>query len=178
MPVWLSVLLEIVKVTVPALIVFLTVYYLFRQFFDGQVRLKMLELQQSRQASTTPMRFQAYERLSLLCERIALPSLIMRLRPEKMTVAEYRIALMLAIQQEFEHNITQQVYISEALWEILKAARDHAVEVINLSAGNLSPKADGKELAQFILGLPPENTTAAVDKALTAIKREAATLLS
>lgn len=178
MPVWLSVLLEIVKVTVPALIVFLTVYHLLRQYLDSQVLLRKLEIQQSNQAATTPMRFQAYERLSLLCERIALPSLILRVRPEKMSAAEYRIVLMLAIQQEFEHNITQQVYVSEALWEILKAARDHAVEVINLSAGNLPAKAEGKELAQFILGLPPENTTAAVDKALSAIKREAATLLS
>ncbi len=177
MPTWLSVLLEIVKITVPALIVFLTVYTLLKQYLDGQYRMKAAELQQSRLAATTPLRFQAYERLSLLCERIALPTLIMRVRPEKMSVAEYRLALMLAIQQEFEHNITQQVYISEQLWEILKTARDHTVEVINISAEKLPPKADARELAQFILGLPAENTTGALDKALTAIKREAAALL-
>ncbi len=177
MPTWLSVILEIVKITVPALIVFLTVYTLLKQYLDGQHRMKAAELQQARQASTTPLRFQAYERLSLLCERIALPTLIMRVRPDKMSVAEYRLALMLAIQQEFEHNITQQVYISEQLWEILKAARDHTVEVINISADKLPHKAEAKELAHFILNLPPENTTGAIDKALAAIKREAAALL-
>jgi len=177
MPTWLSVVLEIVKISVPALIVFFTVYTLLKQYLDGQYRMKAAELQQSRQASTTPLRFQAYERLSLLCERIALPNLIMRMRPEGMNVAEYRFALMLGIQQEFEHNITQQVYVSEQLWEIIKMARDHTVEVINLSAEKLEHKADAKELAQFILGLPPENTTGALEQALKAIKREAASLL-
>ncbi len=177
MPAWLSVLLEIIKVTVPALIVFLTVRTLLKQFLEGQYRMRAAELQQSRLASTTPLRFQAYERLSLLCERIALPNLIMRVRPEGMSVAEYRLALMLAIQQEFEHNITQQVYISEQLWEILKMARDHAVEVINLSAEKLPPKADAADMARFILGLPAENTVGATDKALAAIKREAAVML-
>ncbi len=178
MPVWLSVLLEIVKITVPALIVFLTVYTLLKQYLEGQQRLKALELQQSRQSATMPLRFQAYERLSMLCERIALPNLIMRIRPDGLTVAEYRLALMLAIQQEFEHNITQQVYISEQLWEILKTARDHTVEVINLSAEPLDGKADARELAQAALALPPESTVAALDKALSAIKREAAVLLN
>lgn len=177
MPTWLAVILEIVKITVPALIVFLTVYTLLKQYLDGQYRLKAAELQQNRLASTTPLRFQAYERLSLLCERIALPNLVMRVRPEGMSVAEYRLALMLAIQQEFEHNITQQVYISEQLWEILKAARDHAVEVINLSAEKLQPKTDATEMARFILSLPAENTVGATDKALAAIKREAAAML-
>jgi hypothetical protein len=177
MPAWLSVLLEIIKVTVPALIVYLTVHTLLKQFLEGQYRMKAAELQQDRQASTTPMRFQAYERLSLLCERIALPNLIMRVRPDGMSVAEYRLTLMLAIQQEFEHNITQQVYVSQQLWEIIKTARDHTVEVINLSADNMTPKGDAKELAQFILSLPQENTVGALDKALVAIKREAASLL-
>lgn len=177
MPVWLSVILEIVKITVPALIVFFTVHTLLKQYLAGQERMRALELQHSRLGSTTPLRFQAYERLSLMCERIALPNLIMRMRPETANVAEYRLAMMLAIQQEFEHNITQQVYVSEQLWEIIKMARDHTVEVINISAEKLPPKSEAKELAQFILSLPPENTTGALDKALTAIKREAAAML-
>lgn len=177
MPTWLTVILEIIKITVPALIVFFTVHTLFKQYLDGQYRLKAAELQQSRLASTMPLRFQAYERLSLLCERIELPNLMMRIRPDDMTVAEYRLTLMLAIQQEFEHNITQQVYVSEQLWEIIKIARDQTVEIINLSAEKLSPKAEGRELSRVILSLPPEHMVGALEKALVAIKRETSTML-
>ncbi len=176
MPTWLAVILEIIKITVPALIVFFTVHTLFKQYLDGQYRLKAAELQQGRLSTTMPLRLQAYERLSLLCERIELPNLIMRIQPEDMTVAEYRLSLMLAIQQEFEHNITQQVYVSEQLWEILKMARDQTVEIINLSAEKLAPKANGRELSRLILSLPPEHLVGALEKALLAIKREASTL--
>jgi len=81
MPIWLSVILEIIKISLPALIVFFTVHTLLKQYLAGQERMKALELQQNRLGSTTPLRFQAYERLSLLCERIALPNLIMRMLP-------------------------------------------------------------------------------------------------
>ncbi len=65
---WLSVLLEIIKLTVPALIVFLTVTYMLKQFFGGQLQLKALEIQEQQNKTTLPLKLQAYERLSLFCE--------------------------------------------------------------------------------------------------------------
>src|SRR5690606_3917144 len=113
MPVWLSVILEIIKITIPALIVFATVHTLLKQYLEKQYQLRKLDLKQDQTKTTTRLRLQAYERLSLFCERISIPSLILRLRSEKMNAMELRLAMMIAIQKEFEHNITQQVYVSD-----------------------------------------------------------------
>ena len=123
------------------------------------------------------MKLQAYERLSLFCERIAIPSLLLRLRSEDQTAGLLRMAMLVSIQQEFEHNITQQVYVSEQLWQIVKMARDEAVNLVAIVAEKVGPKADGKELAQALFNIVNQREVMAVEKALVAIKKEAAIVL-
>ncbi|HMW75898.1 MAG TPA: hypothetical protein PKD40_09585, partial [Saprospiraceae bacterium] len=72
-----------------------------------------MELKQNANAVTLPLKLQAYERLSLFCERISIPSLILRLNQPGMNTQALRYAMLISIQKEFEHNITQQMYISE-----------------------------------------------------------------
>ncbi len=172
----MTVILEILKLTIPGLIVFLTVYFVLKQFLDNQRAIKHLELKQSQQSTTTPLRLQAYERLSLFCERIALPSLMLRLRHEELSAGQFRSSLMLAIQQEYEYNITQQVYVSGQLWEIVKMARDDAMNTIGLAFELVASKAPAEELAQAIMSILEKRGVTAIDKALQAIKTEAAIL--
>ena len=177
MPIWLEVILEIIKLTIPALIVFLTVNALLKRFLEGQQQLRLIELRKDQQAATLPLRMQAYERLSLFCERIAIPNLLLRLRQEGMRAGELRLLLLMSIQQEYEHNITQQVYVSDQLWQILNIARDDAVNTVDLAAEMVSPKADAKELAQALLGILEKRGTTGLEKALLAIKKEASLML-
>lgn len=177
MPTWLSILLEIVKITVPALIVFFTVYHLMKKYVEGQQQLKMLELRQQQQETTLPIRLQAYERLSLLCERMSIPNLLLRVRREGMTASELRLALLLGIQQEYEHNITQQVYVSQQLWEIIKIARDDAVNTVSLVAEKVGPEATAREFSEVLINFLSNRESTGPDKALEAIKKEAGLLL-
>lgn len=177
MPIWLSTLLEIVKITVPALIVFLTVYHLMKKYVEGQQQLKMLELRKQQQEATLPIRLQAYERLSLLCERMSIPNLLLRVRREGMTASELRLALLLAIQQEYEHNITQQVYVSQQLWEIIKIARDDAVNTVSLVAEKVGSGASAREFSEVLVNFLSKRESTGPDKALEAIKKEAGLLL-
>jgi hypothetical protein len=169
-------LLEIIKITVPALIVFLTVYYLLKKFIEGQERMKMLEIKEKQQESSTPMRLQAYERLSLFCERISIPNLVLRLQNGEMNAAEFQITLLLAIQQEYEHNITQQVYVSDQLWEIIKMAKDDAVNFVSLVAESVEPKAKAGVLSNALLEYLSKRPLTGQDQALIAIKKEASLL--
>lgn len=177
MSTWLSVVLEIVKLTIPALIVFLTVYQLLKQYLDGQQRMKAIDLKQSQQKTTLPLKLQAYERLSLFCERISIPGLLLRVRKEGMTASQLRIALLMSVQNEYEHNITQQVYVSEQLWQIIKIARDEAVNTISLVAESIDPKADAKELAGALIHFLNQREVTGLDQALLAVKKEAAVIL-
>ncbi|MCH2082348.1 MAG: hypothetical protein MK226_08150 [Saprospiraceae bacterium] len=173
-----SVLLEILKLTIPGMIVFLTVYYLVKQYLDGQIHLKTLELKQSQQGTSRPLRFQAYERLSLFCERIALSNLLLRTPKNELNAVQYKVILLMAIQSEYEHNITQQVYVSDQLWEIIKVARDDTVSMISLAAEQVDPKGPAVMLESAILNILGQREATGLDKALVAIKKEAALLLS
>jgi hypothetical protein len=177
MSTWLSTILEIIKITVPALIVFLTVYHLLKTYLDKQYQLHLLEYKQKQQGTTIPLRLQAYERLSLFCERIAIPSLVLRLREEEQNAAMLKIAMLLTIQQEFEYNITQQVYVSEQLWQIIKISRDETVNIINGLAEKVDPKAPAKELVGVLLKYTETLPVSALDRALIAIKKEASILM-
>jgi hypothetical protein len=170
-------LLEIIKLTIPGLLTFLAAYFVLKTYMENQQKLEQLKMQREQQKSSLPLRLQAYERLSLFCERISLPSLLLRVRKQGMSSGELRIALLLAVQQEYEHNITQQVYVSTQLWEIIKVTRDEAVNAISIIAEKAGSKSDATELAGMLLAYVNQQEVMAVEKALIAIKKEAATRL-
>ena len=72
MPAWLVAIFEILQFTIPALIMFWAVQSLFKQFLQGQQQMRLMEIKQQQSGTTLPLRLQAYERLSLFCERICL----------------------------------------------------------------------------------------------------------
>lgn len=172
----MNVFLEILKFTIPGLVVFATAYFLLRQYLNNQVIMKQLELKRDQQNTTTPLRLQAYERLSLFCERVNLHSLMLRVRQDGISAGQFKALLLLNIQQEYEYNITQQVYISEQLWEIVKIARDDSVNTISLASEMVNNQADNQELVQAILSILEKRGITSIDMALQAIKKEAAIL--
>jgi hypothetical protein len=177
MPVWLETILEIIKITVPALVIFFTIQTLLKQYLESEYKTKMLDFKQNQNNTTIPLRLQAYERLSLFCERISIPNLVLRLRDEGMTASGLRLAMMVSIQKEFEHNITQQVYVSDQLWQILKIARDDALNIINMVYSNVDPEGDAKAYAAAMFKYLESRDIISTDKALFAIKKEAGLLM-
>lgn len=177
MSTWVTTILEIIKITVPALIVFFTVSHLLKSYLDKQYQLRALEYKQNQQKTTIPLRLQAYERLSLFCERIAIPNLLLRTREEGQTSAALRLRLLLTIQQEFEYNITQQVYVSSQLWQIIKISRDDTVTIIDAIADKVEPNSSSKELAGKLLEYLARQEFTSLDKALSAIKKEASIMM-
>jgi len=178
MPAWVEFILDLLKITIPAGIVGFTAYYLIKKHLDNEFRMRQLELKQAQQGTTTPLRLQAYERLSMFCERISIPSLMLRVRGENMTAAHLRMAMLVSIQKEFEHNITQQVYVSDNLWKIVKIARDDTVFIINKMYSEIpDPESDSREYSRMLLEAASGRDVAPLNKALEAVKREAGILL-
>ncbi len=94
-----------------------------------------------------------------------------------MTASDLRLAMMIAVQKEFEHNITQQVYVSDQLWQIVKIARDDVVNVINLVYTEMDPKEDSKVYSRAMFEYLQQKEVIPLDKALVAIKKEAGLLM-
>ena len=155
---------------------FWAVQNLFGQFFNGQSQMKMLEMQGKQQDTTLPLRLQAYERLSLFCERISIPNLMLRLRTDDMQAGALRYAMLMAIQQEYEHNVTQQVYVSEQLWQIINLAKEDTMNMVSAIAETIDPKSNAKDLSDALINAMNERAEYPISTALTAIKKEASVL--
>ncbi len=177
MPKWLEVILEIIKVTVPALVVFATVYYLFKTFLENQHKLQVLKMRKENKSHSFPIKMQAYERLMLFCERITLSNLMLRVRSENQTAGGLRLAMMIAIQQEFEHNVSQQVYVSEELWKIITFAKNDTINLVNIVAKTVDENASSQELSKAIFNHLNEVKVTPLDKARSAIVQEASVYL-
>ncbi len=170
-------LLEVLKYTVPGLIVAATAYYLLKTLLESQNRSTQLAQRNEAMKITLPLRLQAYERLTLLCDRAALPNVLLRVRMSDMTTAELRGALLLAINQEFSHNTSQQLYVSATLWQIIKLAKDETLVAVSRASEGLDTQANADEFIGHLLQAADEQGDATpLQKAIIAIRTEAAQL--
>jgi hypothetical protein len=144
-------LLEILKYTLPALIVFLTAWIVLKTMYRNEDKKRRVELSLSHKDTVLPLRLQAYERLILLLERISPEALVMRSNRQNITCSILQNELINAVRTEFEHNLAQQTYISSQAWEMVKSARNNVIKLINESAGEFKPDASGINLSKRIL---------------------------
>jgi hypothetical protein len=172
METFVTVILEIIKITVPALVVFFTVYYVLKLFLEKDRERHMAEMKKEQIGSSFPLKMQAYERLAIFCERISIPNLLLRVRRENMSADDLRLALMMAIRQEYEHNISQQVYISDKLWEIIVLARDETNKVINALYSKYANDPGSSGYAEALNSYWFGSEKRALDVAKLAIKKE------
>lgn len=173
---WWEIILEIIKVTVPALIVFLTVYNLMKEYFKKELSLKQYEQQKETRSNVIPLKLQAYERLTLMCERIRIDQLLNRLAGVTATPQLLKDAMVIAVQQEFEHNLSQQVYVTNNLWKIIGIAKNQTITILTQTFANL-PEGATVEDFRMILLHQVANAESPLDTALMAIKKEAGILL-
>ncbi len=144
-------LFEVLKYVLPSLVVFATVYLVIKSFFEHQIQQKEQELKSIRKQDLTPLRLQAYERLVLFLERITPHSLLPRTPQNEMNAGMLQVHLLNTIRSEFEHNLSQQIYISKEAWAIIKSAKENIVAIINKSADNISKDTPAFELSKHIL---------------------------
>jgi hypothetical protein len=100
---------------------------------------------------TKGIRLQAYERLVLLTERIALPNLISRLNQPNISAAEMKLILCENIKQEFEYNSTQQLYVSPVSWDSVRNLKEQNIMLVNQVASTLPLNASGSDLNKKVL---------------------------
>jgi hypothetical protein len=124
----------------------------------------------------TPLRLQAYERMTLFLERITPNSLVLRVAPTASTAAELHQQLLKDLREEFNHNLAQQIYIGSDTWEIIRNAKEEVATLINLSAQEVAADASVTDLARQIMKRVIEQENLAVSAALGALKKEVQTL--
>ncbi len=171
--------LEILKYTLPAVIVLIASYLIVQKFLVSEIKRKQLSLFNETQEITARLRLQAYERLVLFIERIQPRNLVPRTYQSGMTVTDLRAALIFNIKTEFEHNLSQQIYVSKEVWDTVRGVQEQEMGMINQIAQQLDPEAPAKELHKRIVDfVMTDDTAAPTDVALQIINEEAKRLLS
>ena len=163
-------IIEILSYTIPSIITGAVAYYFFSSQFKEEVNRKNFKLLREDKKQLLEVRLQAYERMTLFMERINPAKLLVRVTPTDENKELYMHKLVQSVEQEFEHNLAQQIYISEECWSVLITAKNATTHIIKKTAEktSLNSAQDLREaiLQRMVDGNPPSTT------GLTFIKEE------
>lgn len=168
-------LIEILKIILPAGAVFAAAFLLVQKFLANDQKRREHELKKMASSTITPLKIQAYERIVIFLERIHPNVLVVRVNKHGMTAHQLHMELIKAIKSEYEHNLSQQIYVSHNSWELVKNSKEEIIKLVNISATKVQHDSSSNDLAMMVL-----NITANVDKkmpneiALDYVKKEIA----
>jgi hypothetical protein len=129
-------------------------------------------------AGSHGLQLQAYERLTLLVDRISIPNLLSRVSSEGLSAREMQFVLTRNIRDEFEYNITQQIYVSADAWSAVKNLKEKNLLIINQVTASMPATATGMELSRSVLELLLKDPTADISSLVSeALSYEARKLL-
>lgn len=169
----MEVILDIFKYILPSVVTFLAAYYIIKAFLDREYKNKLMDLRMQNQSTITPIRLQAYERMTLFLERISLTQLVSRVHKSGMSARLLQSEMVKTIRAEFEHNLSQQIYITQQTWNSVKTAKEETIRAINIASTKVPDDASGLDLINVIFELVTKVEKLPTDIALEQLKLEA-----
>lgn len=154
----------------PALLVAVIAYYFFKQHIENEQGRRQFLLHKDMQKEALPLRLQAYERMALFLERIAPSKLLVRVSPTSSDKNDYESLLVANIEQEFEHNLSQQIYVSDECWSIISTAKNATIQLIRRS--NMNEKTNSANKLQEVILTELMDKQSPSSAALSYIKKE------
>jgi hypothetical protein len=146
-----SFLLEVLKFALAGIAVVLVAFYLAKPHLENKEKLQLLDFKKSTSAHTLPLRLQAYERIVLLIDRINPSNLLIRLNASAYTAAELQALIINEVRNEFQHNVTQQLYISSRAWNLVRRIKDDTLNLVNNVSKSMPDNAGGLDFGRAVL---------------------------
>ena len=168
----MTMLIRVIESSLPALIIGAIVYFVVNAFLNRESKRQQLEINLNTKKQIIPVRLQAYERIVLFLERISPENLILRVSKPGMSAFKLQTELIGTIRLEFEHNLSQQLYISSTGWDLVKTAKEDLIRTINTSASQLGQDADSAQLTGKIFELTGNKKNNQINIALEHLKDE------
>jgi hypothetical protein len=165
-------LLDIVKYTVAGLGVVWAAFYMIRPYLDRSESMQLVELKKTISSQTLPLRLQAYERVVLFIERINPANMLLRLNDPGYSAAQLHMLVVAELRNEYQHNVTQQIYVSANAWAVVKRLKDDTLSIVNNAVKALPETATGLELSKTILAQLSHLEDSPYDIGLNLVRRE------
>ena len=165
-------LIEFIKILVPASVVLYAAYLLVRTFVQKELDLKKLEVRGRSIETVLPSRLQAYERMTLFLERVSPQNLLVRLNASGMTSREFHQLLLSEIRNEYNHNVAQQIYMTETVWNLIKNAKEDLIVTINEASSEMKMESTSLDLSRKIFEKSIGKQVDPIAHALVELKKE------
>jgi len=165
-------MLEIAKIILPAFAVMLLALFFFDRLTDQKKTKYKSSKDVERGKVVLPLKIKAYERLIVMMERFRPKGLVMRSNTGHMTAGQLQLEIMRNIREEFEHNISLQMYVSERAWLAVGDAKENALQLVKVASTKVQPESTALELSQEIFTLQEKVGAQAIDMALKALNLE------
>lgn len=164
-------IIELAFFTLPAIVTGCVAYYSFQTFSNSEEKRRRFHLLKENQKQSLPLKLQAYERLALFLERINPGKLLIRVAPLSDSKIEYQNLIIKHIEQEFEHNLTQQIYITDECWSMIVTAKNTIIQ--NVRKTSMNPEIESADkLRETILSNLFESGESVTNIALGYLKSE------
>ena len=156
-------ILESIAYTTPAIVTGAVAYFILSGFIKQDHREKKLELLANKKKESLPIRLQSYERMLLFCERINPVKLLLRVKPVGNSTEDYLQLLLANIEQEYDHNMVQQLYITDACWNAIIASKTAVMNTLRQIANSSDSTGDFREnvMLEYSKKLPQTDTAVA-----------------
>jgi hypothetical protein len=164
--------IEFGKILIPASVVLYAAYLLVRSFLVKEIELKKLDVRGKSLETILPLRIQAYERMTLFLERMSPQNLLIRLNPGAIPAKEFHQLLLNEIRNEYNHNVSQQIFMTETVWDLIKNAKEDLTLTINDSASELGVEATSLDLSKKVIEKFIGKPVDPIAHALIELKRE------
>ncbi|MCF6353066.1 MAG: hypothetical protein L3J06_08655 [Cyclobacteriaceae bacterium] len=163
---------EMLKFILPAALVLYGMYLAIKVMVSKSLLAKELEIKHRSLEITLPVVMQAFERMALFLERVSVDNLLIRVNQSGMTAAVLHSSIIDEIRNEFNHNVAQQVYLSNELWNMIVTAKEDLVTRVNATFQETDPEASSLDYAKKLLERTMENDIDSIELALSTLKEE------
>lgn len=167
----MSEFLDILKYILPSLVILVILYVMLRKLLPKE-KPEPITAQDDKSRIITTVQLQAYERIILLLERISPNNLLMRVSQAGMKVDDLKRNMIKSVREEFDHNISQQLYISSQAWELVKNAKENMINIINQAGNKVKEGANIPSFSQAIFDKYFEQKKPFIDVAIEFLKQE------
>lgn len=169
--------MEILAYSIPALVVLAATWLVMHKLFNNEQEKRLWELKRLSQKEISPIRLRAYERLTLLLERTTPDRMLMEMNLQEMTIPQVQQQLLRTIRLEYDHNLSQQIYVSDEVWDKIIHARDEMGAFVTAMAAGMPEGSTTLDYAKTLITAYSTNGETPNSLALSALKEEAKTLL-
>ncbi len=168
----MDIILEFGKILLPAALVLYAMYLTMKSVLTKEAIKESAEIRSKASEQILPNRLQAFERMCLFLERISPGNLVLRLNSGSLSAKELQQMMIAEIREEFNHNLSQQIYMSDKSWRLIKNTVEDIIALISTSAEKLDQNAKSVELAKLIFSELEKRDVDPVDVTLSEIKSE------